>query len=78
MSHLEPLSDDKAADAAKGLFQTLQSKLGAVPNMYRTLGHAPQVLQAVMAMGQAIRSDLDPKVRELAYLKTAQLIDCLY
>jgi alkylhydroperoxidase family enzyme len=35
-------------------------------------------LEAVMAMGHAIRSDLDPKLRELAYLKTARLTDCHY
>ena len=27
-------------------------------------------------MAQAIRSDLDPKVRELAYLKVTQVTDC--
>jgi alkylhydroperoxidase family enzyme len=46
--------------------------------MYRTLGHAPQVLQSVMSMGKTIRTELDPKIRELAYLKVVQLLDCHY
>jgi alkylhydroperoxidase family enzyme len=46
--------------------------------MYRTLAHAPAVLDAVIDMGAAIRSDLDPKLRELAYLKTTRLTDCHY
>jgi alkylhydroperoxidase family enzyme len=75
---IQPLADADASDAAKSLFQTMQSKLGMVPNMYRTLGHAPKVLEAVMAMAQVVRSDLDPKRRELAYLKTVQLNDCHY
>jgi AhpD family alkylhydroperoxidase len=29
-------------------------------------------------MGQAIRTGLDPKLRELAYLKIAQIHDCHY
>jgi len=78
MPILDPLTDAQASDATSGLFLSLQSKLGLVPNMYRTLGHAPQVLQSVMSMGQAIRTDLDPKVRELAYLKVVQLLDCHY
>ena len=47
MPLLDPLTDTLASDTAIRLFQTLQSKLGKVPNMYRTLGHAPQVLQSV-------------------------------
>ena len=78
MPLLDPPSDGLASDTARGLFHELQSKLGIVPNMYRTLGYAPQVLQSVMSMGQAIRTDLDPKIRELAYLKVAQLLDCHY
>ena len=78
MPLLDPLTDTLASDTAIRLFQTLQSKLGKVPNMYRTLGHAPQVLQSVMLMGQAIRTDLDPRYRELAYLRVVQLLDCHY
>jgi len=78
MPHLDPLADSSDDNAADSLFRDLKAKLGMVPNMYRTLGHAPHVLQAVMAMGQAIRMDLDVKLRELAYLLTVQLHDCHY
>jgi alkylhydroperoxidase family enzyme len=44
--------------------------------MYRTFAHAPKVLDAAVSMAQAIRSDLDPKVRELAYLKVTAITDC--
>ncbi|MFO0850745.1 MAG: hypothetical protein U0871_19640 [Gemmataceae bacterium] len=44
--------------------------------MYRTRAHAPRVLDAAVSMAQAIRSDLDPKLRELAYLKVVDLTDC--
>jgi len=77
MPHLDPLVETPN-DMAGSLFRDMKAKLGMVPNMYRTLGHAPHVLQAVMAMGQAIRTDLDAKLRELAYLLTVQLHDCHY
>lgn len=78
MPTIPPVPDADAGDAARTAFDLLRSRVGAVPNMYRTLAHAPAVLDAVMATGQAIRSGLDPKLRELAYLKTTRLTDCHY
>jgi len=78
MPHVLPLSDAQASDAAKTLFQGIQAKFGMVPNLFRTLGHAPQVLQATLDLNSAIQHALDPKLRELAYLKTSQLNGCNY
>lgn len=44
--------------------------------MCRTFAHAPKVLSAAVAMAQAIRSELAPKLRELAYLKVTDLTAC--
>jgi alkylhydroperoxidase family enzyme len=76
MPVLPPLSNDEAAPDARAVLVDLQRKLGRVPNMYRTFAHAPAVLAATTAMARAIRADLDPKVRELAYLKVADLTAC--
>jgi len=76
MPHLLPLRTDEAQAQARAMLESLQAKLGNVPNMYRTFAHAPKVLDAAVAMAQAIRSDLDPKLRELAYLKVTQLTRC--
>jgi AhpD family alkylhydroperoxidase len=76
MPHLPPLGFDDAGPEALTTLETLQAKLGQVPNMYRTFAHAPKVLAAAVAMAQAIRSELDPRLRELAYLKVTQLTDC--
>lgn len=78
MPYLAPLTDEQAPEAAKPLFQGIQAKLGKVLNIFRTMGHAPQVLQATLTFSQAIQSDLDPKLRELAYLKTSQVNRCNY
>jgi alkylhydroperoxidase family enzyme len=78
MSVLEPIADEQASEPVLEPFQALRQRAGLVPNMYRTLAHAPKVLQAVLSMGQAIRTGLDPKLRELAYLKTAQIHNCHY
>ena len=78
MPHLAPLADAEAPDASKGLFQQIQSQFGMVPNIFRTMGHAPEVLRATLAFEQGITRDLAPKLRELAYLKTSQLNGCHY
>ncbi len=76
MPHLLPLSNDEAGPEARSTLESLQAKLGQAPNMYRTFAHAPKVLAAAVAMAQAIRSELAPKFRELAYLKVADLTAC--
>jgi alkylhydroperoxidase family enzyme len=76
MPLLPPLGNDEASDAARASLERLEAKLGRAPNMYRTLAHAPGVLDAAVSMAQAIRGELDPKLRELAYLKVVQLTDC--
>lgn len=76
MPTLPPLENDQTQSDARAVLEGLQARLGQVPNMYRTFAHAPKVLSAAVAMAQAIRSNLDPKVRELAYLKVTQMTDC--
>lgn len=76
MPTLPPLADDNASAAAAAALLMLKHKLGQVPNMYRTLAHASDVLESAVSMAAAIRKHWDPKLRELAYLKVVQLTDC--
>jgi len=52
--------------------------MGKVLNIFRTMGHAPEILQSTLGFNQALQKDLDPKLRELAYLKTTQINKCNY
>jgi alkylhydroperoxidase family enzyme len=78
MPLLNPPSDAEAPEAARPLFQSIQSAFGRVPNIFRTMGYSPAVLQATLALERAIQHDLDPKLRELAYLQTSRLNNCEY
>jgi AhpD family alkylhydroperoxidase len=75
MPLIPPLATADAGESRESL-EALQQRLGQVPNMYRTFAHAPRVLDAAAAMARAIRADLDPKLRELAYLKVTHMTDC--
>jgi len=76
LPHIPPLGNDDATPEARAVLESLQAKLGQVPNMYRTFAHAPKILAAAVSMAQAIRIELAPKFRELAYLKVADLTAC--
>ena len=78
MPHIQPLKDEQATPQAKTLFDKIQAAFKMVPNIFRTMGHAPDVLQATLAFERAILGDLDGKLRELAYLKTSKLNNCQY
>ena len=78
MPHVLPLSDEQASAEAKAIFQQIQSHFKMVPNIFRAMGHAPGVLKATLALDGAIHSDLDPKLRELAYLQASRLNHCDY
>ena len=78
MPALTPLANDQAPEAAKPLFGAIQSAFGMVPNIFRTMGYAPGVLEATLTFDQAIHHDLDGKLRELAYIKTSRINHCNY
>ncbi len=78
MPLLEPVGDDTTSAPAKATFEKLHAKLKMVPNAFRTMAHAPEVLDAILTLNASFQSGLDPKLRELAYLKTSLLNECHY
>ncbi len=78
MPLLEPVGDDTTSMPAKATFEKLHAKLKMVPNIFRTMAHAPEVLDATLTFNASFQSGLDPKLRELAYLKTSLINECHY
>lgn len=78
MPFLVPLANEQASPAAQEVFRDLKATRGQVINLYRTLAHAPAVLQATVQLGEATKTTLDARLRELAYLVTSRLNDCHY
>ena len=78
MPLLEPVGDDTTSSSAKATFEKLHAKLKMVPNIFRTMAHAPEVLDATLTFNGSFQSGLDPKLRELAYLKASLINECHY
>ena len=66
------------AAPAKAIFDKFQAKIKMVPNIFRTMAHAPEVLAATLTMKDSFHNGLDPKLMELAYLKTSMVNECHY
>lgn len=68
---------DIVSEANQELFDTLQGKLGFVPNLYATFALSPNALGTYLAL-QSAKSSINAKAREVVNLVVSQYNDCLY
>lgn len=79
MALVSYVTNQEAGDKVKAVFEGMEKKLGAVPNVFRAMAHNPEMLEAFLALNATLpKTELDGKLRELAYIKTSELNDCDY
>jgi alkylhydroperoxidase family enzyme len=79
MARVPYLERDQVPVDLQAVYDTTQKAIGRVPNFHKVLAHFPKALTGYLGLGAALREmKLDPKLRELAYLKTSQLNRCHY
>lgn len=79
MPRIDPLTDGQATGQAAELFSAIKSKVGKVPNLYRTLGQAPSVLAGLLQLGEALDGgSLSAPVKEQIALRVANRNGCEY
>lgn len=79
--HRVPLiSNEQAQGDAREIFDNLEKKTGSVINMFRVLGHKPEVLKTLIPFYSAVtgKGSVDPKIKEYVYLKTSMVNRCEY
>ena len=73
------LPDDQLPPAAAKTLGAMKAAVGMVPNLHRTLGHAPAALDAYVAMSGALgKGVLAPPLREKIALAVAAANGCSY
>ena len=73
------LSIDDAPATSAEILSDIQRALGMVPNLHKTLAHAPAALQAYTAMAGALSEGVLPaKLRESIAIATAARNNCQY
>ncbi len=79
MARVPYLERDQVPPELQTVYDATQKTTGRVPNFFKVLAHAPKLLTGYLGLFGALReTTLDPKLRELAYLKTSQLNRCHY
>jgi alkylhydroperoxidase family enzyme len=73
MPRVQPLTAEQAPDPAGATLRSLEAERGYRPTLHATLAHSPAVLGQFLDMTAALRDglSLDPRLRELAILATA-------
>jgi uncharacterized peroxidase-related enzyme len=79
MNTITPIDPATTTGPAKTLFEGVQAKLGAVPNLFRVLGNAPAALNAYLGFSAALGGGvLGAKQREQIALAVAETNQCAY
>jgi uncharacterized peroxidase-related enzyme len=79
MTRLKALRPEDATGKTKELFNGVQSKLGMVPNMMRTMGNSSAVLEGYLNLSGALgHGTLGAKTGELIALAVAESNTCDY
>ena len=79
MQRLTALDPETTTGKSKDLFTAIQGKLGMVPNMMRTMGNSPAVLNGYLSFNAALGEGvLGAKLGELIALTVANANSCEY
>jgi len=80
MARIPFVTEETALPETREMFAKIESRGFAVANLYRMVGHTPEVGRAFLKLGNAIRfkQQLAPPLRELAILRVGQLTGANY
>ena len=79
MSRIDTLNLENATDAVRPLLEGVQKKIGFLPNVFKTLAHAPAVLSAYLQQSATLgKTSLSAVEKEAVFLATSQANGCDY
>lgn len=78
-ARISPINPSTAEGHAQELFQGVKSKIGMVPNLFKTMGHSPALLEGFLGLNGALaRGALPARIREQLALAISQTNRCDY
>ncbi len=79
MPRIQPMNAENAKGEVRELYQSLEKKLGRVPNIFLNMGNSPLMLKGFLALNAAANhTNLLPKTREQIALLVSQINHCQY
>jgi uncharacterized peroxidase-related enzyme len=80
MGVVNPLTKEQAAPELQETYEKLAARGGKVPNIFAAMAHRPAVLKTFLPLYKAIVNEgtVEPKYKELAYLRASMVNGCEY
>lgn len=80
MAVVNPVPKENAAESVHEIYDNLTKRIGHVPNFFAVMAHRPDGLKNFVALYSAIinKGTVEPRYKELAYLKTSIVNGCEY
>ncbi|MGH7823195.1 MAG: carboxymuconolactone decarboxylase family protein [Candidatus Binatia bacterium] len=80
MPIVNPLPADKAHEELRELYDSVTKRVGFMPNLYATMARCPSALKNYYALvrGLTAEGSVEPRLKELAYLKASLVNGCEY
>ena len=79
MPRIPAIHPENATGPAKPLLEGVESNLGFVPNIMRTMVNSPAILRGYLAFSNALsEGNLSPKFRQQVALAVSEVSDCEY
>ena len=75
MARVKALEPQEADGSCRELFDDFIRERGAVPNMFRTLAHAPEMLKTVFAHFRSVMANgaVETRVKEMIAVRVSHL-----
>jgi len=79
MARLSYVEKESAGPEQEKVLAQVTQKSGKIANIWKLWCHSPQTLEAFVTFYKTVtKGSLDPKLRELAYVKASSINDCAY
>ena len=80
MARVSLVQKHQASAEVAELFQRIEDNGARIINLYKAVANSPHVTRDVVKLGNSLmgKTDLSPRLRELAIMRTARLCDCKY
>jgi len=80
MAVVKPLAEEKAPGDLKPIYEGMKKNFGHMPVFFGLMANKPEVLKNFLPFYSAITGPgaLEPRYKELAYLKTSLINGCQY
>lgn len=74
MAAISYVEREQASSEVQAIYDELEKAFGCVEDFFKAMAHAPDMMQTlIFSFDKYVKTKLDPKLRELAFLKSSKV-----